>query len=341
MAIIPEPTVSTATLIDQHHEAHQDDPRPHLGASLLGHHCDRYLWLSFRWARPERFPGRILRLFRRGQNEERIIISDLRAIGVDVKTTGGAQDRVDFGNHVSGSMDGIANSGVPEAPKSRHVLEFKTHGKKSFDDLEKNGLEKSKPQHFAQCQVYMLGSEIDRALYVAVCKDDDRYYFERVKLDKERAQAYVDRGHRIVAEPAPPPPISNDPTWYQCRMCNYHEFCHKGALPAVNCRTCAHSTPCSDSTWRCERHQADGIPVEFQRTGCDNHALHPDLVPWEMDQDASTEWEPVYIIEGKPVINGEGGYCSTEIIANPKICSLDDEFVHEVKKHFPGAKIVR
>jgi hypothetical protein len=339
MAIIPEPTVSTATLIDQHHEDHQDDPRPHLGASLLGHHCDRYLWLSFRWARPERFPGRILRLFRRGQNEERIIISDLRAIGVDVKTTNGAQDRVDFGNHVSGSMDGIANSGVPEAPKSRHVLEFKTHSKKSFDDLEKHGLEKSKPQHFAQCQVYMLGSKIDRALYVAVCKDDDRYYFERVKLDKERAQAYVDRGHRIVAEPAPPPPISNDPTWYQCRMCNYHDFCHKGALPAVNCRTCAHSTPCSDSTWRCERHQADGIPVEFQRTGCDNHALHPDLVPWEMDQDASTEWEPVYIIEGKPVINGEGGYCSSEIVANPKMCSVDDPNILALRETF-GAKIV-
>lgn len=340
MAIIPEPTVSTATLIDDHHAQHQDAPRPHLGASLLGHYCDRYLWLSFRWARPERFPGRILRLFRRGQNEERIIISDLRAIGVDVKTTNGAQDRVDFGNHVSGSMDGIANSGVPEAPKSRHVLEFKTHSKKSFDDLEKHGLEKSKPQHFAQCQVYMLGSKIDRALYVAVCKDDDRYYFERVKLDKERAQAYVDRGHRLVNEPGLPPPISTDPTWYQCRLCSYHDFCHKGALPVVNCRTCAHSTPCSDSTWRCERHQADGIPVEFQRTGCDNHALHPDLVPWEMDQDASTEWEPVYIIEGRPVINGEGGYLSSEIIANPLVCSLDDDGVKEIKKHFPGAKIV-
>lgn len=339
MAAIPEPTITTASLIDAHHEAHQEPPRPHLGASLLGHYCERNLWLTFRWVKPERFSGRILRLFRRGQNEESIIISDLRAIGIDVKTTNGSQDRVDFGNHVSGSMDGIALSGVPEAPKSQHVLEFKTHSKKSFDDLEKNGLEKSKPQHFAQCQVYMLGSKIDRALYVAVCKDDDRYYFERVKLDKALAQKYVDKGHRLVSEPNLPPPISEDSTWYQCRICSHHKFCHASALPEVNCRTCAHSTPLPDSTWRCERHDADAIPVDFQRTGCDNHALHPDLVPWDMDQEASTEWEPVYIIDGNRVVNGESGYLSTEIIANPSMCAMDDANVQALRDEF-DARIV-
>ncbi len=340
MAKIPEPTVSTASLIDEHHQKHQDAPRPHLGASLLGHHCDRYLWLSFRWVRPEQFPGRILRLFRRGQNEEQIIVNDLRAIGIDVKTTNGSQDRVDFGNHVSGSMDGIANHGVPEAPGKRHLLEMKTHNKKSFDDLEKHGVQKSKPQHFAQCQVYMLGSKIDRALYIAVCKDDDRYYFERLKLDRKLAKSYVEKGHRIVASDRIPDPISHDPTWYQCRMCSYYEFCHKAALPEVNCRTCAHSTACNDSTWRCERHDADNIPVDFQRTGCDDHALHPDVVPWEMDQDASTEHQPVYIIEGKPVINGQDGYLSSEIVANPLFCSLDDDGVKQIKQTFPGAKII-
>jgi CRISPR/Cas system-associated exonuclease Cas4 (RecB family) len=340
MAKIPEPTVSTASLIDEHHQKHQDVPRPHLGASLLGHHCERYLWLSFRWVRPEQFPGRILRLFRRGQNEESIIVNDLRAIGIDVKTTNGSQDRVDFGNHVSGSMDGIANYGVPEAPGKRHVLEMKTHNKKSFDDLEKHGVQKSKPQHYAQCQVYMLGSKIDRALYIAVCKDDDRYYFERVKLDRKLAKSYVEKGHRIVASDRIPDPISHDPTWYQCRMCSYYEFCHKAALPEVNCRTCAHSTACNDSTWRCERHDADNIPVDFQRTGCDDHALHPDVVPWEMDQDASTEHQPVYIIEGKPVTNGQDGYLSSEIVANPLFCSLDDDGVKQIKQTFPGAKII-
>lgn len=337
MAIIPEPTITTASLIDAFHERHQEPPRAHLGASLLGHHCERYLWLSFRWVRPERFSGRILRLFRRGHNEEATIIRDLRNVGIDVKTTDGSQDRVDFGNHVSGSMDGMAYSGVHEAPKTPHVLEFKTHSKKSFDDLEKNGLEKSKPQHFAQCNVYMLGANIDRALYVAVCKDDDRYYTERVKLDKEFAQKLVDKGHRIVAEPSLPPPISTDPTWYQCKICSYHEFCHKQALPVSSCRTCAHSTPMPDSTWRCERHQADNIPLEFQRKGCNDHAIHPDLVPWKLDENASTEHEPVFIIDDVAIKNGTSGYLSTELLSNPQACvSGELDYIREKL----GARIV-
>ena len=175
--------------------------------------------MSFRMAVVERFPGRILRLFRRGQDEEAKVVSDLRAIGWNVQKTGDNQSRVDFGCHVSGSMDGIIESGVPEAPNARHVLEIKTHGKKSFDDLEKNGVEKSKPQHYIQMQTYMMGMNVDRALYYAICKDDDRIYTERVKLDKAVATKAVDRGHRLVKADRMPPPISTDPTWFECRFC--------------------------------------------------------------------------------------------------------------------------
>ena len=144
---IPESDHSITALIDKYHESKQEGPRPHLGASMLGHHCDRWLWLSFRWAVQEKFPGRILRLFRRGQMEEATIVSDLRAIGMDVRGTSGQQARVDFGSHVSGSVDAIIESGVPGATHTRHVAEFKTHSKKSFDDLVKAGaVASAKPQ---------------------------------------------------------------------------------------------------------------------------------------------------------------------------------------------------
>ena len=70
---IPDPVNSIENLIDQAHENRQEKPRPHMGCSILGHPCDRYLWLSFRWAVIEKFKGRILRLFRRGQLEENTI----------------------------------------------------------------------------------------------------------------------------------------------------------------------------------------------------------------------------------------------------------------------------
>lgn len=333
--LIPDPVNSIAALIDKAHQDRQEKPRPHMGCSMLGHPCDRYLWLSFRWAVVEKFAGRILRLFRRGQLEENTITQDLRAIGIDIRATAGAQSKVDFGCHVSGSVDGVIYHGVPEALNKKHIAEFKTHSKKSFDDLGKQGVEKSKPMHFVQMQVYMLGTQIDRALYLAINKDNDEIYTERVRLDKPLAEKYVERGKRVALSDRMPPPLSTDPTWYQCKFCPSHNFCHVSKITKeVNCRTCAHSTAKDDGTWHCARWD-DAIPTQAQYAGCDSHVLHPDLVPYQLlDGDGiNGKW----LIDGKEVINGEAGYHSSEILVNPAV--LGDARVDEIRKEF-GARIV-
>lgn len=339
MTAIPEPNHTLTNLVDKYHEAHQDKPRPHLGCSLLGHPCDRYLWLSLRLAVIERFSGRILRLFRRGQNEEQTVINDLRSVGISVTHTGGQQSRVDFGSHVSGSLDGIIGSGVPEAPFKSHVLEIKTHSQKSFDELSKLGVEKAKPQHWVQMQAYMYGKKIDRALYVAVCKNNDAMYTERVRLDKDVAEKYINRGRRIALSERIPEPLSLDPSWYQCKLCSAHEFCHKTKLTKeVNCRTCAHSTPTENSEWLCARHDNQAIPFEFQLDGCDRHVLHPDLVPWDRVESHS-DCEAVYIIDGKEVRNGEPDahiFGSKELVADPMACANADDVVDELRDIFDG-----
>lgn len=327
MTALPPPKNRTAELIDAYHAENQGKPRSHLGVSLLGHKCDRYLWLNFRWAVIERFNGRMLRLFRRGHNEEQTVVNDLRAIGMEVQSTGSSQARVDFGNHVSGSIDGIIKYGVPEAPNKPHVLEIKTHSKKSFDELVAKGVQAAKPQHYVQMQVYMLGKKIDRALYVAVCKNDDRIYTERVRLDEEVAQMHVRRGHFIANAEELPPPLSQDPSWHACKFCPAHEFCHETKLTKeVNCRTCAHATATPDSTWTCARWGNAEIPYEHQLTGCPSHVLHPALVPWQRDE-SDNPHEAVYIIDGKRIRNGEkapGVYASTELVSNAAVCGQPD-----------------
>lgn len=309
---IPDPIHTTASMIDARHEAKPERPRPHMGVSVLGHHCDRWLWLSFRWAVIPRFSGRLLRLFRRGHREEETVVSDLQAIGMEIHSTGGSQSRVDFGCHVSGSMDGIITSGVPESPNKPHILEIKTHSQKSFDDL-KNGVKKSKPQHWAQMQVYMLGKKIDRALYFAVNKNTDAIYTERIKLDKDAALKLVERGQIIATSERIPEPCSTDPSWYLCRLCDGHDFCHGSAkIKEVNCRTCAHATAMQDSTWHCAKWEAT-IPTHAQYDGCDWHVIHPDLVPWQM-LDGVDEWTAVYMIDGKPTPNGKDGISSRELL---------------------------
>lgn len=283
----------------------------------------------------------MLLLFKRGQDEEVRIVQHLRRIGAHVSNTGNHQISFDFGSHVKGSCDGIVE-GLPHAPKTKAILECKTHSDKSFKELKEKGVKAAKPMHWVQCCVYGYGAKLDRALYFAVNKNTDEIYTEWLHLDKDVAKKAIARGQRLALSDRMPEPISTDPSWYQCKMCHAHEFCHQTKLTKhVNCRTCAHSTAKEDSTWRCERHDADGIPVEFQRQACESHVLHPDLVPWQR-KDGLDEWTAVYVIEGRDVANGEGDahvYTSREILTNPTACSLGDEYVEELRQEF-GARIV-
>ena len=330
---LPESNHSIISMIDKYHESKIELPRPHLGASMLGHPCDRWLWLSFRWAVQPTFNGRILRVFRRGHNEEATIISDLRVIGMKVKANA-TQEWVNFGSFISGSIDAIIEYGVPEAPNKKHIAEFKTHSKKSFDEVVKAGVEKSKPIHYAQMQVYMLGTKIDRALYFSVCKDNDEIYTERVRFDKAYAESLVKRGQTIALSDHMPPPISFDASWYQCKFCDAHEFCHDTKTTKhVNCRTCAHSTPTPESTFHCAKWESD-IPTEHQHIGCEYHVLHPDLVPWQRAE-SDNQWQAVYIINNRKVKNGAPDfdcYASKELLANPIACTEPDEFMIETRK---------
>ena len=325
---IPERDNSTINMVDDYYANKIDNHRPHMGASMIGHKCERYLWYSFRWVFKEKFEGRMLRLFDVGHDFEPKMIRDLRNIGVDIRST---QDRVDFGKHVSGSVDGIIYSGLIEAPKSKHVAEFKTHSDKSFKLLVTDGVEKSKPLHYVQMQTYMLGLEIDRAYYVAVNKNTSELYSERLELNKEVAQKYVTRAQRVAMQEGKPAPMTFDATWYECTYCPAKEMCHKAApTKQVNCRTCAHSTPKEDSTWFCERWE-DTIPYDAQLTGCDSHVFHPEMVPYEFKPYEKDEWQAIYIINNKPVINGPSGYYSTEIAANPNACAEPDAFIEDLR----------
>ncbi len=64
--------------------AYDDGHRHHLGASLIGHNCSRYLWGTFRWLLREKLDGRAQRLFNRGHREEARFIEWLEGIGCEV-----------------------------------------------------------------------------------------------------------------------------------------------------------------------------------------------------------------------------------------------------------------
>lgn len=271
-ARLPAPSISDvgAKIHDHYRATAADWRRDHLGASIIGHECDRWLWLSFRWAASEGIDGRMLRLFRRGEREESWIIDDLKAIGVEAVSL---QRRVEGLGHIGGTCDAVV-LGVPEDPEQEHVAEFKTFSKKSFDRLVAAGVRREKWQHFVQMQLYMLGLQIDRALYVAVCKDDDRIHTEIVEFEEKVADEAVLRAERIIDAAVPPdrldaasPPcmlVSREGERYPCR---FFALCHGTALPAPSCRTCVSSTPRPDGSWHCD-YWANDLDGYEQRVGC-------------------------------------------------------------------------
>lgn len=281
MAPLPQSKNKTRDAIYAAYAARQGDSRrDHLGASLIGRECSRQIWYTFRWARTLNHDGRLLRLFDTGHMEEPRMVSDLRAIGCEViefdPDTGRQWTVRDETGHFGGSMDGIA-LGVPEAPKTWHVCEFKTHGEKSFKALEKDGVEKSKPEHFAQMQVYMSLGSLTRALYLAKNKNTDELYCERVRLDEAAAMRILEKARRIIEAPTPLERMSDDPSFYKCRWCDFHGICHMGEQPERNCRTCLHSTPAGEGKWECAQGN-DGVTSD-PRAHHPCHRYIPDLVP--------------------------------------------------------------
>ena len=291
MAELPAITSLTREAIFAGYEADASDGfRSHLGASLIGKACERALWYDFRWTTKARFEGRVLRLFETGNREEERLVRNLRRTGatvLEVDPETGRQFRVQaHGGHFGGSLDGVALH-LLEAPKAWHVLEFKTHSNKSFTDLVAKKVRESKPQHFAQMQIYMHLMGMNRAMYLAVNKDTDDLYVQRVEADVAYTEQLLEKARRIIFAPTPLPRISEEPSWYQCRLCDHADVCHGTRAAEVNCRTCLHSSPV-EGGWHCDRHQKPLSEVD-QRTGCEQHLYLPPLVP-AAQVDAGEDW---------------------------------------------------
>ena len=278
MPPLPESMHTTARKIYEWYESKKEDHREHLGASLIGHHCDRFLWLTFRWAASPHFEGRVLRLFNTGKREEARVYEELRAIGVELHTEdGGTQITCrDSTGHFGGSLDGVG-LGFPEAPKSWAVLEIKTANDKAFTSLKAKGVEAAKYQHFAQMQTYMGMMDMDRAMYICINKNTDDMHTEWVHFDKETYRDLLARAGRTIKRATPADKISEDPSNWLCKMCDMYKLCHQQEPAEANCRTCCFATPTDDGKWTCYEHKKE-LSAEDQRKGCDSHLFIPALV---------------------------------------------------------------
>ena len=239
-------------------------------------------------------------------------MKDLESIGIEVEDhdpeTGRQWAFSAFGGHGRGHGDGRCRH-VPGLPEDEWVLcEMKTHNSRSFAHLQAHGVYASKPQHYAQMQLYMYLGGFKNALYVAKNKDNDDLYAEVVAYDEEDAEILMRRWERIIFAEEPPAQINTNPAIPPCRWCTFREHCH-GAEPAlVSCRTCAHARPEPDGSWAC------AAGHRFGQAGCRHHQYHPQLVPMSraerMMDDGTLEYRAD---NGRRFANGPSGMSSEQI----------------------------
>ena len=256
--------------------------RSHLGASLIGRECKRYLWYVFRWCLHEKTTGRQQRLFNRGHREEARFIEWLEGIGFKVwfeNRDEGPNEKGEFPQyrisdvmgHFGGSLDGIAvlpeRYGIAEPV----LLEFKTNGTGAgFNKLADDGMPIAKPEHFAQTSTYGKKYNFRYCVYLNINKNDDSLHIELVKLTHNLGEQMIMKAEQIIMSQTAPARLSDNPTFHKCGYCHMKEVCHKGAVVEVNCRSCAFARPVENAEWFCEVHNGN-IPKDFIAKACPSY----------------------------------------------------------------------
>jgi hypothetical protein len=220
-------------------------PRTYLGASRLGHACERALQFEFAGAPKDDgadFGGQTLRIFEIGHQFEDLAIRWLRAAGLDLYTRkGNRPDGEQFGFSVAGGrirghVDGI----IASAPAlfgigTPALWECKTMNAKNWRACVKDGVAVAKPVYAAQMalyQAYMEGTipgiSANPALFTAINKDTAELHHELVPFEASLAQRMSDRGVRILqASDAGEllPRIATNRNFFECRFCPWAARC--------------------------------------------------------------------------------------------------------------------
>lgn len=268
---IPEATDTTSKRIFAAWEE-QQKPRhsKRLGASQIGKPCDRAIWYSFRWAKLPHFPGRILRLFARGNIEEACVASDMKRIGANFipldPETGEQWTESGLGGHFVCKLDGVVQ-GLPEAPAAWATVEIKTAKESDFKKIDKEGCKAAKPAHWAQCQSGMGLFKIERCLYLVVNKNTDEIYTEWIHFDKDDYRDILNRAKSIIDCRTAPEKIGG-PAFFECKWCDYAGVCHGQDAAEQSCRSCKHACALDDGNgWACEKHKECLAEFECCRDG--------------------------------------------------------------------------
>lgn len=225
-------------LIDQATPVDGQDRR-YLGASIVGHQCERavqYHLLAARGLVERKNPEpRILRIFDRGNMYEEKSRQWLKQAGFLFGVPPKGLAFSDFDGQFRGHVDGVITGWRrPDTlcPIELPVLwENKCLGSKGWKKLSDEKLREYSSTYFMQTQIYMHYLGLERCLFTAVNADTMAIYHEVVPYAVADAMQGIERvGRVLLAANAGEmvPRMTRDSSFYQCKWCDFYDICFGG-----------------------------------------------------------------------------------------------------------------
>lgn len=205
----------------------KDAPRDYIGASSIGHPCERKIWYQFKGVYSVA-PPTLQVIFDMGKRIEDLILDYLS--NTDIEVT-----RPNLGNGFlwcqdqelalfAGHMDAIITI---QDSQEKAVLDIKTAKASSFQKFVHKGLKQWNMQYYAQLQAYMGMTKIKRAVLLAINKDTSEMHEEWIAFNELYYDELKTKARIISQNMNPPEKINRSPLFYICRMCGFKELCHE------------------------------------------------------------------------------------------------------------------
>lgn len=212
---------------------------PRLGASAVGDECERKAWygLNCRDLQPPMSATSLVTI-EEGHRTEDIVADRLRLIpGIELwtKDENGKQYQFTlFDGRFVCKVDGIIR-GLYQARATTHIWEHKSCNEKKFNKLnslkdkhgEKKALKEWDPIYFAQAQLAMGGFELERH-YTTITTPGARDITScRTDFDPKMYENLTVKADRILRSTTPPVRISDDRSFFKCKICDWQGKCHE------------------------------------------------------------------------------------------------------------------
>ena len=225
--LIDEPINATAA---------ESQRRGYLGASIVGHHCERHVQYHLLAARGKvdrvQPAARIMRIFDRGNVYEEKARQWLKDAGFLFGIPPKGKEFEDFGGQFRGHVDGVVTGwkrpGTFCPVELPALWENKCLGSKGWKKLKGEKLKDYSSTYYTQVQLYMHYTGLERCLFTAVNADTMELYHEMVNYIKIEAELARSRVFTVIDCSDVDVMVARctqDKNYYICRFCDFREVC--------------------------------------------------------------------------------------------------------------------